>query len=119
MDAKALKGVELTPYTYTPRSIPRKTAYPPYKDRLCQGFLMSIQNKEEFLCVGFTLSLIKTLKTHYPDQIKVITDRLDNLFGNEWLSLYIRDQLSYEQLCSLIKKDEETFRQQRKPYLLY
>jgi len=119
IDKKAVKGVNLHPYSYTPRSIPGKTAYPPYKDRLCHGVLMSIQDREEFRCVGFTLALIKILKVNYPDRIKVITKRLDSLFGNEWLSLYIRDQLSHEQLCSLIKKDEETFRQQRKTYLLY
>jgi uncharacterized protein YbbC (DUF1343 family) len=119
MDSTAVQGLELIPHTYTPRSLPGKTAYPPYKDRLCQGILISIHNKEIFHSLEFTLDLIKVLKENFPDEIKIMTDRLDSLFGNEWLRLYLEDKLSYEKLKELIKKDEEIFRQQRKSYLLY
>ncbi|MFW6140099.1 MAG: exo-beta-N-acetylmuramidase NamZ domain-containing protein [Acidobacteriota bacterium] len=119
MDKKYVQGVKLTPHLYIPRSLPGKTSHPPYKDRHCHGILISILQKKGFRSFEFTLDLIRTLKTHYPNQIKVITDKLDSLFGNEWLRLYIEEKLSYEKLKELIEKDEETFRQQRKPYLLY
>jgi uncharacterized protein YbbC (DUF1343 family) len=119
VDRKAVQGIKLTPIAYIPRSMPGKTAYPPYNNRQCQGILMSILQKEEFHSVEFTLALIRTLKDYYPDQTKVITEKLDSLFGNEWLRLYIEEKLSYEQLYSRMKADEEKFRQQRKKYLIY
>lgn len=118
-DIKAFPGIKLSLLEYTPRSIPGKTAYPPYKDRLCKGIVVSIEEKRAFHSVDFTLFLIKKLKDHYPDRIRVITERFDSLFGNEWLRWYIEDRLSYEKLKELIEKDEQSFRQQRKPYLLY
>jgi len=119
MREKAVRGAMLSQITYTPRSLPGKTAYPPYKDRLCRGVLISIQEETAFRSLEFTLDLIRVLKSHFPDKIKIITDRIDSLFGNDRLRLYIEDRLSYEELKELIKKDEGTFLQQRKPYLLY
>jgi len=118
-DTKAVQGIKLTPIAYIPRSLAGKTAYPPYKDRLCKGILISIEQKENFHSVEFTLDLIKTLRTYYPDQTKVITERLDSLFGNENLSLYMEGRISYEQLYNRMKADEEKFRHQRKKYLIY
>lgn len=119
MQEKAIQGVSLSRITYTPRSLPGKTAYPPYKDRLCKGILISVQEETSFHSLEFTLDLIRILKNHFPDKIEIITDKFDSLFGNGWLRLYIEDRLSYEQLKKLLKKDESAFRQQRKPYLLY
>lgn len=119
LEEKAGRGVILSQITYTPRSLPGKTAYPPYKDRLCKGVLISVQEESAFRSLEFTLDLIRTLKNHFPDNVKIITDKFDSLFGNDWLRHYIEDKISYEELKELLKKDEDAFRQQRKPYLLY
>jgi len=113
------QGIKLSPIAYTPQSISGKTAYPPYKDRLCQGILISIEQKENFHSVEFTLFLIKTLKNYYPDKIKIITNKLDSLYGNENLGLYVEGRISFEMMLNQMKKEEETFRQQRKKYLIY
>ncbi|MBD3412986.1 MAG: DUF1343 domain-containing protein [Candidatus Aminicenantes bacterium] len=119
IDPGAVQGITLSSHAYIPRSIPGKTAYPPYKDRLCHGIRISIEDKKSFHSLEFTLALIKTLKSFYPDHIRIITERFDSLFGNEWLRLFIEGKLGYEQLLRLVRRDEKTFRKLRKKYLIY
>jgi hypothetical protein len=41
------------------------------------------------------------------------------MFGTDGLALYLRGQLSFSDLLSDVRADEETFLQKRRPYLLY
>jgi uncharacterized protein YbbC (DUF1343 family) len=112
-------GVELESLTYTPRSLPGKTLHPPFENRICQGILVRLIQRDRFLSIRFTLELIKAIKELHPGKIVVYRDSLNRHFGNQLLERYILDKLSYEELLRELEKDERFFLEKRKKYLLY
>ncbi len=119
LPSEAMQGIKLEIIEYTPHAIPGKTSTPPYKDRLCRGLRIHIIEGGRFPAVHFALALIDTLKKLYPDKIYQESQSLSLMFGTGELTRYLRGDISYTQLLENMHKDEELFRQQRKPYLLY
>lgn len=119
LPAEALQGIKLEIVEYTPQAIPGKTSSPPYKDRLCRGLRIHITEGGQLHAVHFTLALIDTLKELYPDKIYQESQSLSLMFGTGELARYLRGDISYAQLLENMHKDEELFRRQRRPYLLY
>jgi uncharacterized protein YbbC (DUF1343 family) len=112
-------GVELKKLTYTPVSLPGKALHPAYENRMCQGIRIFIREPGKFRAVHFTLALIKALKEEHSSKISVKADSLNLLFGDDLLVRYIRGTLPYDQMIAQIKKEEASFLQKRKKYLLY
>jgi uncharacterized protein YbbC (DUF1343 family) len=119
LPSEVQQGIKLEIIEYTPQAIPGKTTSPPYKDRLCQGMRIHVTDGGRFHAVHFTLALIHALKELYPDKIYQESQSLSLMFGTGELARFLRGELSYPQLLENMHKDEELFRQQRKPYLLY
>jgi uncharacterized protein YbbC (DUF1343 family) len=112
-------GIELDPLIYTPRSLPGKTLHPPYENRLCQGIRVRIIQKNKFFSVHFALELIKAIRETHNEHIRLHPESLNQMFGNDLLSRYIKGTLSYDDLLREIEKDEEVFCRMRQKYLLY
>ncbi len=112
-------GVELEPLEYTPLSMPGKTLHPPYENRLCRGIRVRLLHRERFSSLHFIIDLIRTLKDFHPSDIRLYSESLNRMFGNDLLERYILDKLSYETLLQEIAKDEKDFLDRRKKYLLY
>ena len=112
-------GIELEPLIYTPRSLPGKTLHPPYENRLCQGIRVRIIQKNKFFSVHFALELIKAIRETHNEHIRLHPESLNQMFGNDLLSRYIKGTLSYDDLLREIEKDEEVFCRMRQKYLLY
>jgi uncharacterized protein YbbC (DUF1343 family) len=116
---KHTSGIELETLTYTPVSLPGKVLHPAYENRLCQGIRIRIREPEKFRAVHFTLALIKALKEKYGAKISVKSDSLNLLFGDDLLVRYLKGTLPYERMITIIKEEEELFREKRQKYLLY
>lgn len=115
----AQQGISLEILEYTPRAIAGKTSTPPYKDRLCRGLRIHITDSARLHSVHFTLELIRVLKELYPDKIYQESRALSLMFGTGDLAGYLRGEVSYDRLLNTMLRDEERFREHRKPYLLY
>jgi uncharacterized protein YbbC (DUF1343 family) len=111
--------VTLKKAMFTPHSIPGKIMQPPYENRMCRGFRIDVHNKPDFRALDFALEMIRVIQSLYPDNVRVISQNLSQLFGSRHLEEFICGELSYEQLCSRLRRDENAFKRQRKPYLLY
>ncbi|MGB2905568.1 MAG: DUF1343 domain-containing protein [Candidatus Aminicenantaceae bacterium] len=114
-----LEEVELESLVYTPRSIPGKSVDPPYKDRVCHGMRIHLQERSRFPSVRFSLELIRVLKEQYPEKIYQESNSLTLMFGTEDLARFLRGELAFSALMEGVNQDEELFLRQRRPYLLY
>jgi uncharacterized protein YbbC (DUF1343 family) len=112
-------GVELEPMVYTPESIPGKTLHPPYENRKCQGINVRISQKNRFYSLHFTLDLIRAIREIHPENIRLYPESLNQMFGNDLLTEYIRGTQSFDDLLAEMEKDERAFLQKRQKYLLY
>jgi uncharacterized protein YbbC (DUF1343 family) len=112
-------GLRLQAITYIPRSIPGKILTPPFKDRICQGVQIKVEEPRLIEPVYFTLHLIRILKKYYPDKIKPTTTGLNRLFGSSLLSEYLKNRLSFNSLMKQLENDAREFRVKRRKYLLY
>ena len=119
LEGDPASGLELETLTYTPVSLPGKTLHPAYENRVCQGIRLHIREPENFRAIHFTLALIKALKEKHGEKISVKSDSLNLLFGDDLLVRYMRGNLTYDQMISQIKKEEDAFRKIRQQYLLY
>ena len=72
-----------------------------------------------FRSVHFTLELVRTLKTLYPEKIYQGSSSLTLMFGTDGLARYLRGELSFSDLLAEVRADEEAFLRKRRPYLLY
>jgi len=102
-----------------PRTIAGKVQDPPYKDRVCQGMRIHIQDRSRFRSVRFSLELIRVVKEQYPEKIFQGSNSLTLMFGTDGLARFLRGDLPFSDLMDRVRRDEERFLRQRKPYLLY
>jgi uncharacterized protein YbbC (DUF1343 family) len=112
-------GVELEPMVYTPESIPGKTLHPPYENRKCRGINVRISQKSRFYSLHFTLDLIKAIREIHPENIRLYPESLNQMYGTDLLTKYIRGTQSFDDLLAEMEKDEKAFLQLRKKYMLY
>jgi len=112
-------GIVLENLVYTPLSLPGKVLHPPYENRRCKGFRIRIRQLDKFLSVRFTLALIKALKDNYPSKLSPQTTTLNQHFGDDMLVRYLNGQISFDNMMTVIGKEEQAFLSRRQKYLLY
>ena len=112
-------GVKLSTVVYTPVSLPGKALHPRYEGTQCQGIRIDILREEDFRALRFALSAFKSIRNHHPKQFSSNPRRLNIMYGNNQLGLYIQGKISYENLMKSMEKDENLFREKRDKYLLY
>ncbi len=115
----SLAGITLVNQTFTPQALVGKTLNPPYKDRPCEGAQIRINDPGRFRSVLFALELIQVIVELYPERIYKNSQSLSLMFGTGGLSGYLWGKLSFSELMQQVKRDEEFFQKQRRPYLLY
>lgn len=111
--------IKMEATAYRPRSIPGKVLHPAYENKSCQGIRIHIKRKEKFLSLRFTLALIKALKRFHPQSLVLHSKSLNQMFGNDLLVRYLKGKTTYQELLNQMEKDENSFRRQRRRYLLY
>jgi uncharacterized protein YbbC (DUF1343 family) len=112
-------GIELEAVDYTPISMPGKALHPLYENKICRGIKVRIHKREKFLSLRFGLEVIKAIKELVPDKTFPESRYLDQMFGNDLLSRYIKGKTSYEEVMAQMEKDEKVFGEKRRKYFLY
>ncbi len=119
LDSNLAAGMALESLSYTPRAVPGKSLEPPYRDRLCRGLRIRLEEPVRFASVHFTLHIIDVLKQMYPQRIYRDSETLTLMYGTGDLARYLRGELAFGALMDAMRKDEELFRRKRRPYLIY
>mgnify|MGYP001039594768 CR=1 FL=1 len=119
MDWERQYSVKLEPLLFTPHSVPGKVLHPSYENKVCRGIRVHIIKEEKFHSLRFSLEIIKILKEKYKDRIHLYSEGMNLMFGNDLLSKYINDKVSYHDLLENMRKDERLFLKKRKKYLMY
>ncbi|HHF43492.1 MAG TPA: DUF1343 domain-containing protein [Candidatus Aminicenantes bacterium] len=115
----AAAGLSLEPVDYIPQALPGKVLTPPFKNRLCHGLQIKVEEPSLIEPVNFTLHLIKVLKKYYPDKLNPTPTGLNRLVGSSLLYDYLRNKLSFDSLIKQIKDDTRQFDLKRRQYFLY
>jgi uncharacterized protein YbbC (DUF1343 family) len=114
-------GLKGRTYSFTPRSIPGIADNPPYKDKLCNGSLLT----------SFGLNYLPKTKALYLDWLllcyeeskkenqKFFKPFFDKLAGTDQLRKDIIAGKTSKQIKQGWQKGLATFMKQRKPYLMY
>jgi len=112
-------GIKLEALDYTPLSVPGKALHPLHEGKICHGIKVRIEKREKFLSLRFGLEVIKAVKEQLPDKVFPESRYLDQMFGNDLLSRYIRGKTTYEEVMAQMEKDEKAFEEKRRKYFLY
>ena len=108
-------------YTFTPVSVPGATN-PPLKDQLCYGVDLSEMPWEEIWEKGLDLSYVIDAYTLLKEAGKAdgfFRRFFDLLLGQTYVREMIISGASAQEIKAKWAPDVESFKQQRKPYLLY
>jgi len=99
--------------------VPGKALHPLHEGKICRGINVRIEKREKFFSLRFGLEVIKAVKEQLPDKVFPESRYLDQMFGNDLLSRYIRGKTTYEEVMAQMEKDEKAFEEKRRKYFLY
>jgi uncharacterized protein YbbC (DUF1343 family) len=102
------------------RFVPKRhgTYSPKFSEKKCSGVKIKIKD-ENFDAVLFGTKLLKILCEMYPNKISLNYNRLAKLYGNKNLERFIKNEISFEEIKTFIRRDREIFKSKRKNFLLY
>ncbi len=113
-------GYSIESKTFTPVSIPGKSMYPKYKDKLCNGFEIKIKNPHIFEPFKLGVKIITIIHKRYPNEFEFLsTHFIDKLLGNDEFRNTIEKNGEVEKLIKNWYSQSKEFEEFRKPYLLY
>lgn len=105
-------------HSFTPRSIPGVSKYPPHENKECVGFDL---REEETPPRQLDLSFLLTMYENAPNKEAFFLESgfFSKLAGTDELMKQIKAGYTEEQIRATWKDNLETFAKQREPYLLY
>jgi len=112
-------GIELSKFSYTPKSIPNMSTYPKYKNIECNGIEIKVMNKEKTNALRFGIEVLYSIHKLYPKEFEFRKNWLDKLFGNKNLTKMLKNNSSPNQIFETWNNELEDFKKLRKKYLLY
>lgn len=110
-----MKGYE---YSFTPRNVPG-AKNPPQLNRLCQGVDLSHLPDEEIWKKGIDLSYVIDAYRNLNLDDHFFRPFFELLAGTDYVRKMIKEGKTADEIKAVWKDDVETFKVQRKPYLLY
>lgn len=111
-------GMKGHPYTFTPRSMPG-AKHPPLCDQQCHGVDLSTLTDSAIWAAGLNLSYVIDAYRSLGMGDKFFTPFFERLIGVGYVRQMIEQGCSAAEIESRWQHDVATFKQQRKPYLLY
>ncbi len=114
-----IKYISFTDTNFTPVSIKSMSVNPKYKNTICSGIKIQINNLEKFEPVKFGVKLVYELHKLYPSQFKFNKSWFDKLLGTKQVREMINANNNPKQIISKWKKDITQFKMLRRKYLLY
>lgn len=123
LEQRNLPGVDFTPVTFTPESIPGMDPSPKLEDQQLSGIQQTVSDPARFQPVE---TGIHVLHAFYQQAARMGGERpffrsdwLANLAGTDQLEQMLRDQQSPGRIIESWEKEVEMFKENRRPYLLY
>ena len=105
-------------YSFIPHSMP-SAPHPPHQDRVCYGVDLSTISEEEAQTKGVDLSYLIEAYRAMNIGDAFFTPFFEKLIGVSYVRQMIEQGKSAEQIRACWQDDVDTFRVQRRPYLLY
>jgi uncharacterized protein YbbC (DUF1343 family) len=105
-------------YSFTPRSVPG-AKNPPLLDKLCYGVNLSQLADEDIWKKGIDLSYVIDAYRNLNLGDHFFRPFFELLIGTDYVRKMIKEGKSAGEIKAMWKDDVETFKKQRKPYLLY
>ncbi len=114
-----ISGIELSPITYTPKSIPNMSTYPKYNNVACFGIKMKVADKKKINALKFGIEVLYSIHKLYPSKFEFRKNWLDKLFGNSKLTEMLKNNSTPNQIFATWQNELEDFKIIRKNHLLY
>lgn len=114
-----IKGVTLSPISFTPVEIQGVATNPKYKDELCNGIKIKVDDRNKFESVKFGIKLICALQKLYPNEFKFRDESFDRLCGDKVVRESILSGKSADEIIESYQEELKQFEEIRKKYLLY
>lgn len=105
-------------FSFTPRSVVG-AKYPPQLNKECYGVDLSDIPDEEIIKKGIDLSYLIDAYQNLNLDDHFFRPFFEKLIGVDYVRKMIKEGKSAEEIQSIWKKDVESFKEQRRPYLLY
>jgi uncharacterized protein YbbC (DUF1343 family) len=113
------ESIDIDTVSFRPQSIDTMSKYPKYKDELCFGIKIIVNDMKNFESLRFGIELIAIIKKLHPEKFKFRKNWIDKLYGSEKLKYALENSLNPLTLYDSWEKDLNSFRNIRKKYLLY
>lgn len=113
------KGISAKPVNFIPVSIPGKADNPKFKDRTCNGVLLTVMDQDEFQPMVFSVQLLSVLHKLYPEKFKFNAPVFDKLMGESSTREMILSGRTVDEIIDTWKQGVEKFIKIRTKYLLY
>ena len=116
LNALNLPGVYFRPQYFTP-------TFSKYVKELCGGVYMHITDRKAFHAMKTSWSILRTIRENYPEHFKINAPYVEGrpcMFEYQTGCDYIRDMTyTLKEELEILDKDEASFREIRKNYLIY
>jgi uncharacterized protein YbbC (DUF1343 family) len=103
------------PFSFTPKSIPGMSTYPPHENKTCYGLDLRNVDVKPRIDLKYLLDFYRK----YPDKEKFFTASFDRLAGTPVLKQQIKNGLTEEQIRETWQEELDAYREMREQYLLY
>jgi len=104
LNALNLPGVSFIPISYIPSDISGVAINPKYKNKVCNGVEIIINNRNNYNSVQTGFKVLMTLKKLYPNDFKINSKRMKKLWGKDNFGKLKNLDLELDHFSALSKK---------------
>lgn len=104
LNALNLPGVSFIPISYIPSDISGVAINPKYKNKVCNGVEIIINNRNNYNSVHTGFKVLMTLKKLYPNDFKINSKRMKELWGKDNFGKLKNLDLELDHFSALSKK---------------
>jgi len=119
LNEKKIPGGVFSPLQFTPQSNPISALNPKYKDTVCNGVWLMVEERTLFQPVRTTLLMLDEIKREHPDKFQLKKESFDRLAGTSLLREGLENGAAVDSLLHKFKKGIDYFKLLRERYLLY
>ena len=117
---KDLEGVRFYQKAFKPISIEGVSKHPKYKDELCHGVKIDINEKEKVNPLMISILALQIISKNHPDHFSFNQNNfIQNLYGSRKIKDYIVNQYSMSRIMEDWAEDCRQFRSLRAEHLIY
>jgi len=115
---EVLRGIQVEPVAFTPRSMPGVVSRPKYSGKRCRGLRFKVSDRDLLEPIPLAVALLCAAQRLYPKQFKM-NQYLDRLWGNENLRAMVGEGADHRRIMDTCREGIERFRVVRDKYLVY